>query len=182
MENYYLQVKNLTCDNCIKQLKVQLEKINIHVKNIMPGKIILAEKPGRFQLMKIQVVLRNYWPQLIVHRNKSITEKIKSVIKELVTDKMLINKNYSDIISKKMGLHYNYLSRLFSKKFHITINQYINIQKIKRAKYLLRSGQLTKREIAGRLDYNDVHHFCNQFKKVTGDTPGAYKRKNPPPQ
>ncbi|MBW8050505.1 MAG: hypothetical protein FVQ77_09230, partial [Cytophagales bacterium] len=100
MKNYSLQVKNLTCKsyNCIQKLKEQLEKIHVHVNNIVPGKIILTNKPGQFRLMRIRVVLRNNKMQLIVSRKQMIVEKIKGTINNLIFNSK-INMNNSDYIS-----------------------------------------------------------------------------------
>jgi AraC-like DNA-binding protein len=32
--------------------------------------------------------------------------------------------------------------------------------------------------IAERLGYSSQYHFIRQFKQITGETPGAYRRKN----
>lgn len=41
---------------------------------------------------------------------------------------------------------------------------------------LLSSKEPTLMEIAEKLGYNDQYHFIRQFKSVTGQTPGAYRR------
>lgn len=49
--------------------------------------------------------------------------------------------------------------------------------KISYAKSLLLSDeQLTLLAVAERLGYNDQYHFIRQFKAVTGETPGAYRK------
>ena len=85
-------------------------------------------------------------------------------------------KSYtSDIIIEKLGLDYHYLSSLFSSVENITIEQYIILQKIERAKELLKYGELTLSEIAYKLGYSSVQHLSNQFRKVTGMTASQFK-------
>ena len=81
------------------------------------------------------------------------------------------------LIEKELGLDYNYLSGLFSSLESITIEQYIILQKIERAKELIKYGELTLSEIAYNLGYSSVQHLSNQFKKVTGFTASQFKLK-----
>ena len=49
--------------------------------------------------------------------------------------------------------------------------------KIRYARSLLLSDeQMAITEVAEKLGYNDQYHFIRQFKAVTGETPGAYRR------
>jgi AraC family transcriptional regulator len=50
------------------------------------------------------------------------------------------------------------------------------LQKIERAKELLKYRELTLSEIAYAMGYSSVQHLSNQFKKVTGLTPSHFKR------
>ena len=186
MENYSLLVKNLTCDNynCMQQLKEQLEKINVHVNNLIPGKIILVNKPHQFRLRKIQVVLRNNGMQLIVNRKQMIAEKIKGLIDNLIFDSHdKIYRNYSVYISETIGINYYDLSRLFSSVMNTTIEKYIISQKIQRIKHLLIYDKLTPAKIAKKLSYSSVQYLYAQFKKIEGETLSSYKKKHthPPP-
>lgn len=83
--------------------------------------------------------------------------------------------NISDYLSESLQTDYHYLSTLFSKQEGITIEKYVILQKIERAKELLSYGELTISEIAYQLGYSSVHHLSNQFKKVTGLTPSQFK-------
>jgi AraC-like DNA-binding protein len=84
--------------------------------------------------------------------------------------------NYSDFISEKLDYDYTYLSNLFSEVKGITIQQFIIVHKIERAKELLFYGELNLTEISYKLHYSSVAHLSNQFKKVTGLSPSAYKQ------
>ena len=47
---------------------------------------------------------------------------------------------------------------------------------IEKAKELLMYNELTLSEIAIQLNYSNVAHLSNQFKKVTGLTPSYFKQ------
>jgi len=84
--------------------------------------------------------------------------------------------NYSDFISTKLNYDYTYLSNLFSEVKGITIQQFIIVHKIERVKELLFYDELNLTEISYKLHYSSVAHLSNQFKKVTGLSPSAYKQ------
>ena len=67
------------------------------------------------------------------------------------------------------------MSNIFSEVKGITIQQFIIIHKIERAKELLLYDELNLTEISYRLNYSSVAHLSNQFKKITGLTPSHFK-------
>lgn len=56
--------------------------------------------------------------------------------------------------------------------------KYINEQKIKKAKKLLQNSELTTSGLCDTLGFYDSAYFVKQFKKYTGLTPLAYRRRN----
>ena len=56
-------------------------------------------------------------------------------------------------------------------------NAYVNSLKVSEAVELLESTDLSAEEIAGMVGYADVKTFYARFKKSTGTTPGAFRRK-----
>ncbi len=106
-----------------------------------------------------------------------LIEKIQNVITEMIHYSDDVPKmNYSDFISGKLNYDYTYLSNLFSEVKGITIQQFIIIHKIERAKELLLYDELNLTEISYKLHYSSVAHLSNQFKKITGLTPSDYKK------
>jgi AraC-like DNA-binding protein len=49
--------------------------------------------------------------------------------------------------------------------------------KLEQAKLLLTSTELPISAVAAETGYNEVYHFIRQFKKSTGMTPGAFRKK-----
>jgi AraC-like DNA-binding protein len=91
------------------------------------------------------------------------------------TDEVDIKTNFSNLIQQKLHIDYNYISSLFSNTEGITIEQYIILQRIERAKELLVYNELTLSEISYKLGYSSVQHLSTQFKKVTDLTPSHFK-------
>ena len=86
-----------------------------------------------------------------------------------------MKKNFSELIEDTVGLDYHYLTSLFSSMEGITIEQYIILQKVERAKELLKYNEQTLSEIAYQLGYSSVNHLSNQFKKITGMSASQFK-------
>jgi AraC-like DNA-binding protein len=168
----------MVCGRCIKVVKEELEKLGLDVRSIVLGEVVINSIVDEIQIEKIKKTLEDNGFELIEDRRAKVIEKIKLVILDLVRNDEEENPteaNFSDYIVEKIGLDYHYLSTLFSSVENITIEQYIILQKIERAKELLKYGELTLSEIAYKLGYSSVQHLSNQFKKVTGLTASQFK-------
>lgn len=174
---YTLYIKNMVCNRCIKVVKDEFEKIGLKTKNIILGEVELSVEPTKEQLRNINNVLEQNGFELIENRKAKIIEKVKNiVIKTIYNDeKKSDKKKFSEIIVSEVGMEYHYLSSLFSSLESITIEQYIILQKIERAKELLKYDELTLSEIAYKLGYSSVQHLSNQFKKITGLSASEFK-------
>ena len=67
----------------------------------------------------------------------------------------------------------------FSKKFKdrtgMTLVQYLNEQRIERAKVLLKNDELSLWQVAEETGFSSVNYLVRVFKKVTGQTIGEYR-------
>lgn len=94
-----------------------------------------------------------------------------------------IVRHYSEPISlQDVARHCNVSSqqmiRYFKGAFGKTPNRYIAEYKAARAKELLfNEQQLTVKEVAAELGFDNQHYFSRFFKAVTGETPGAYRQR-----
>jgi YesN/AraC family two-component response regulator len=106
-----------------------------------------------------------------------IVEKTKVAAIELIyyannTNSLIRN---SDYISERVQLPYEKISKLFSKVTNSTLEKYIILLKIEKAKELLVKNDYSLSEISYMLGYSSVHYLSNQFKRVTGHTVSQYK-------
>ena len=79
-------------------------------------------------------------------------------------------------IAKHCQIGESYLRSLFLKEFGVPITKYRENLRVREAKNMLRSGLFSNIEIAEKLGYCDVYHFCKNFKLATGISPGKYKK------
>ena len=172
-----LTIKNMVCNRCIKVVKEELEKLNVDIRSIILGEVIVSGSQSELPMSEIKKVLTENGFELIEDKKAKTIEQIKiTVIEHIYNDSEKDkDKNFSKILENKIGYDYNYLSSLFSSIENITIEHYFILQKIERAKELLKYGELTLSEIAYQLGYSSVQHLSNQFKKVTGLTASQFK-------
>jgi AraC-like DNA-binding protein len=161
---------------CKMAVKEALKKQGLHFIVVDLGEVEIMENLSFEQLEQLKMGLLTSGLELMDDKKAVLIERIKNVITEMIhhTDES-VKVNYSDYISEKLNYDYTYLSNLFSEVKGITIQQFIIVHKIEKVKELLYYDELNLTEIAYKLHYSSVAHLSNQFKKVTGLSPSAYK-------
>lgn len=156
--------------NALDTLKIEYVKIEL-------GFAETVVKTSAEQRKGLAEILKRSELELLDDKKSILIEKIKTVIIEMVhySDE-LPAQNYSDYISEKLGYDYTYLANTFSEVKGITIQHFIIIHKIERAKELMLYNEMNLTEISYKLNYSSVAHFSNQFKKITGLSPSFYKQ------
>jgi len=162
---------------CKMAVKEVLRKLGLHFIVVDLGEVEIMETLSENQRDLLMSGLKKSGLELMEDKKAILIERIKNVITEMVhyTDE-LPKENNSDYISEKLQYDYTYLSNIFSEVKGITIQQYIIIHKIERAKELLLYDELNLTEISFKLNYSSVAHLSNQFKKVTGLSPSHFKQ------
>lgn len=100
----------------------------------------------------------------------SYVEQCKLYVAKYYRKKILI----SDIASH-LGLNSSYLSHVFHKETGMTINEYIQKEKIRAAKNLLRNSDIDILSIAHYLSFSSQSYFGSVFRTLTGTTPQKYR-------
>jgi AraC-like DNA-binding protein len=159
-------------------VKDELERLEISYEDIQLGEVELLSKIAPEKFLQLQSNLIKNGMELIIDRKSVLAERVKNLIFETVhLAEELPKENYSYYISSKLNQNYTYLANIFSETQGITIEHYIIQQKIEKVKQLLLYDELSLTQISYRLNYSSVAHLSNQFKKVTGITPSAFKQQ-----
>ncbi len=173
-----LHIKNMVCPRCIKAVRRCLAELTIEYDSISLGQVHLKAPLSVTGKRDLALLLTNEGFELLADKSSRLIEQIKSLIIGIVHyEKGELNSNLSDYLAKELLHEYNYLSRLFSSVEGITIEKYVIQQKIERIKELLLYDELTPSQIADKLHYSSLQHMSNQFKKVIGLSPRAFKKQ-----
>ena len=173
-----LYIKNMVCPRCIKAVKELLINFGIKPVSVELGEAEIEGAIDSETLEKIRTALENEGFELLEDEKGKLTEAIKTEIISVIQkykNEDLENMVFSSYLSDRLGKDYTYLSSLFSKMEGSTIEHFIILQKIEKAKELLRYGELTLSEIAWELGYSSVQHLSRQFRLVTGMTASEFK-------
>ena len=175
-----IYIKNMVCHRCRIAVRSELEKMGLRVLDVQLGEASVDGELSPGQLAVLEQNLEALGFGLMDDKRSRLIERIKSLIIERVQDESGDpNVNLSDYLVDRLHHDYSYLSALFSEVEGTTIEKYAIAQKIEKVKELLVYDELSLSEIAYRLSYSSVAHLSNQFKKVTGLTPGYFRKMKP---
>ena len=82
-----------------------------------------------------------------------------------------------DTIAQELHISPSHLSRTFKKATSCSLTEYINKERIHKAKELLHNTDLLTYEIAEAVGYKDATYFSSIFRKYEGLSPSEYKTK-----
>lgn len=174
-----LTIRNMVCDRCKRVVLEELETLGLTVNRVELGETDVDSLPPTVTLDDVRRVLQANGFDLIDDRKHSLVEHMKVLlineVQHLKGDR-LPTENYSAFLERKLGYEYSYLSGLFSAIEGQTVEKYTIALKIEKVKEWLRYDELTLTEMAWRLSYSSVQHLSNQFRQVTGQTPGQFRK------
>lgn len=90
-----------------------------------------------------------------------------------------LSENLSiDFLASRAGYTEYYFSRKFKQETGMSIREYINQEKMHRAKILLSSTTMSILEIGTELGFGSRSYFSDTFQKMTGTSPGEYRKRH----
>lgn len=124
---------------------------------------------------------------LLLVQTKNV-ESILELIKELYSPRVVNLKNvvelhlYSNLsieeLAKLCHLSVSSFKREFKKQFNDSPANYINAQKLNKAKELLSVSELSISDIAFESGFNDPQYFARLFKKKEGISPSTFRSEH----
>lgn len=90
-----------------------------------------------------------------------------------------LHKNYAQkltgsMLENEFKMNFDYLNRLFKRKYGTPIFTYLNTLRINKSVEMLIAGNTKAYEIARAVGYNDEYYFSKVFKKQFGVSPKNY--------
>lgn len=106
---------------------------------------------------------------------------VKNRTHEIIDDFYLLISKYANqersvvFYAKKLHLTPQYLSTFLKRETGKTVLQWIDYITILHAKTLLKSSNLSIKEISNELHFEEASIFCRYFKRVVGVSPKTYR-------
>lgn len=115
-----------------------------------------------------------FWEDLAPQEETSEDDFVSAAMEYV---KRNINKNIlrSDV-ADYVHLNEEYFSRVFKANTGVTFKDYVLIEKMKTAQFLLGNTRLSVGIIASKVGYDNFSHFSKMFKKITNQTPQEYRK------
>ncbi len=110
---------------------------------------------------------------LLSVNTEETVEKCMEYISEHLGEDLSIARLSREINVSKTVLYGKFRSRL-----NLTIGEYINQERIKRAKELLLNTKLTVEEISGQIGFASASYFTKNFREQVGVTPLKFRKKH----
>ncbi len=108
--------------------------------------------------------------------SKTISKPVHQAIEYIYSN--LHKRITVEDIAENVNLSPSHLSRVFKKETGMTLGAYIRIQKLERAKNLLKYSEFSYIDISNYLAYDSQSHFIKTFKAYEGVTPKKYRDRN----
>lgn len=167
----------MSCQCCLKLVSRIFRDAGVEVNHIELGEADVSFDPEQVSLEQITTLLAEDGFELLHDKEDQLVEQIKNAVINLVqysTYNAMVRN--SDYLVERFDLSYQYISSIFSKHEHLTLEKFIIQQKIDKVKELIHQGELSLSEIAYMMGYSSVQYLSTQFKSVTGITVSDFKR------
>ncbi len=136
------------------------------------------------QRIKKRLDEKNKNEQKQVESDEAVNEQSNGYMSEKKVAEQIveyIQEHYCDLRQQDLADHFcmsnSVVSQLIKKYMGKTYSSYVLDLRIKKAQELLRITNYSITEIAEKVGYNDYFYFVKVFKKATGLSPTAYRRK-----
>lgn len=131
-----------------------------------------------YLLIETKGILQQLFSRFLKDAEQKIEVTDNRVLKALCYIRKNIDKPISiSQLSELCFLTDDHFIRLFKNEMKCTPTQYINQKKIEKAQVMLIIDNIPIKEIAYNLAFDNISYFNKLFKKLTGLTPGEYKKR-----
>ena len=120
-------------------------------------------------------LVEDFMKKILTDNKKRYSAAIEAVI-------AYINNNISEDISLEdcagiANIGYTVLSREFRAETGMRFVEYLNLQRVNKAKSLLIRGSISMKEVVKKSGFRNYNYFFKVFKDITGETPSDFLNK-----
>ncbi|RCW77558.1 AraC family transcriptional regulator [Saliterribacillus persicus] len=95
----------------------------------------------------------------------------------------IVQKEYDkdislELIAERLFYNASYLSSVFRREKNVSFSEYLSQYRLKKAKELLVHSDISVKDIAQKLRYNNSQNFIRSFRKQEGTTPGKFRSEH----
>lgn len=166
VQPFSIPIENISQPNNLYILKDIFKSLNKHWKNKFQGYQLICNS------LLQQFIFEVYNSNRFDNISYNVLNKIEEVINYIHNN--LNNKISVLKLSEIFGLNYSYLSYVFKQITGYNVTEFINRQKIDRAKELLSEGDMKVKDIAHVVGFEDEFYFSRVFKKIEGISPTKF--------
>ncbi|HZG86249.1 helix-turn-helix domain-containing protein [Paenibacillus sp.] len=166
----------------LNQLLIVMQELGVSINNVL--KDHLSPYDRLFQIKTVPEIEAWLLQGLVDPIIRTLEERVGAQYHHL-SEKMIAmihNEFDTDISLEKCAeaLHYNtsYLSSVFRKETSMSFSEYVSNYRLHMAKKWLTETDMSIKEIAERLQYNNSQNFIRSFRKTEQVTPGQYRSQH----
>jgi len=142
-----------------------MEELDVTISNILNTRRILKKRLkelAKFEGLEIPAT----------NHEQAFVEKIFALIHENIANDALDVQFLAD----KLNISRSNLHNKIKSLVKMNTSEFINTVRINKAKELIKSSDYTISEISYKVGYSDNAYFSKTFKKITGKTPGEFRK------
>lgn len=123
-------------------------------------------------------LLERFSPAISINTyNEGATEETSPILNQA---KLHIQDNLSDAlklsdIAQHLHISSRHLSRLFVKELGVSYSEYVKNERIQKAAMLLKTTNVSIKEISEQTGFKNVHYFTRVFTTTVGNPPGNFR-------
>lgn len=164
----------------VNSIMITAIEANIPISDIAPDgirnayrELISAVEPARVR----RYIKMTFIDPIIL----AISERMKDDSYNIMGSiEQLVEESKGDILlaecAEKLGVHQTHIWKILKMEKGLSFTEYTEKYKIEEAKKLLLQTNMTVQEIATALNYSNAQNFIRFFSKVTGVTPGKFRK------
>jgi len=130
-----------------------------------------------YSIVETKGILFQLFSRFLVRATSKLEVTDDRILNALRFIRKNIDKPVSiDQLAEICCLSKDHFIRLFKKEMKYTPVQYINQKKIEKAQLMFTTDNLSVKDVAYSLSFENISYFNRLFKRMTGRTPGDYKQ------
>lgn len=165
-----------------RAIKTSMESAHDAIsRNVLNALAALAGERGAAQLSRLLT-------ESLLHSCLRLLRapEIRKPRKAIRTYEMLclyVQENFQEALTResvaqRFEIAPAHVSRLFRREGLMRFNDYVNLVRMNRAKFILSNYVIPLKEVAANCGYADVAYFCRVFKRFAKMTPGQWRDRS----